>query len=127
MAYVASLTRAERRASLGYINIDMVGWRGAIYIGNLRPADQSLYNLTARIAAARRAPMVFSTRYSVDEGDHQSFKKAGIPTVSLGALDYPYRHKPSDNLAKIRPRRLEAIGELTVNVLQAQAKRLGHD
>lgn len=125
-AYVASLTGAERRAALGYINIDMVGWRGPIYVGNLRPADQSLYRLTAKVAAARHAPKIYTTRYAVDEGDHQSFKKAGIPTVSLGALDYPYRHKPSDSLDKISARRLETTGRLIVDVLQAQAKRTRH-
>lgn len=126
-AYVASLTHSERRACLGYINLDMVGWRGPIYIGNLRPADQSLYDLTVKLAAARRSPKVFSTRDSVNESDHQSFKRTGIPTVTVGALDYPYRHKPSDDMAKISARRLGVIGRLIDSVVQAQAKRLGRN
>lgn len=118
-AYVADLTPAKRRAGLGYINVDMVGWSGAIYIGNLRSADRTLYDLAADSASDRRAPRVYSADDSVDESDHQSFEKAGIQTVSLGALDYPYRHKPNDNLSKISRRRLEDVGRLIVAVLQA--------
>lgn len=113
LAYVGDLTEAGKDAAIGYINIDMVGWPEAGYaIGNLRRGDRFLVELGAELAAERGVEFVKDRGYSVRLSDHQSFEKAGLPTVSFGAATYPFHHQPEDSLDKVGAAHLQTLGSL---------------
>ena len=117
--YIARIDADAKERLIGYINIDMVGWPGAGHsVGNLKLADQHLYNLSVELAEQRGVSIVKNTGYSVRKSDHQSFERAGIPTVSFGAADYPYHHKPQDDLSKISAASLEIIGGLITAIVR---------
>ena len=119
LKYVEDLSDADKIASLGYLNVDMVGWPDAGYsIGSRRLGDRSLVELGVEMATERQLVFVVDRGYSVRLSDHQSFEKAGMPVVSFGAADYPYHHKPEDSLDKVGAGQLEAIGSLVAGLLK---------
>ncbi len=119
LKYVDDLSDMDKEASLGYINVDMVGWPDAGYsIGNRRLGDRSLVELGVKMATERQLEFVVDRGYSTRLSDHQSFEKAGMPVVSFGAADYPYHHKPEDSLDKVGAGQLETIGSLVTALLK---------
>ncbi len=119
LEYVGDLGKAEREASLGYINVDMVGWPEAGYsIGNRRLGDRSLVELGVEMATERQLEFVVDRGYSIRLSDHQSFEKAGMPVVSFGAAAYPHHHAPQDSLDKVDAGQLAGIGSLISSMLK---------
>jgi Zn-dependent M28 family amino/carboxypeptidase len=77
-AYVASLSRAERRRIAGYVNLDMVGSPNAV---------RYVYGSGAVRAALEQAlqarGLSFDKISIVAASDHAPFERAGIPAAGL--------------------------------------------
>ena len=72
-------------------------------------------------AAARRVGVgsVFppKTQGSVVD-DHVPFLEQGVPAIDLIDFDYPCFHRTCDNLSRISPRSLDAVGETVIELLR---------
>jgi glutaminyl-peptide cyclotransferase len=72
-------------------------------------------------AAARRVGVgkVFprATQGSILD-DHVPFLQQGVPAIDLIDFDFPCFHRACDNLARISPRSLDAVGETVIELLR---------
>ncbi len=98
--------------------LDFVGER------NLRiPREQgSDPELWRKLRAAARRAGVGSVFPAAESGgvidDHVPFIRAGVPSIDLIDFDFPCFHRTCDDLSRISPRSLDAVGE-TVHELLA--------
>ena len=98
--------------------LDFVGER------NLRiPREQGSHPALWRKlrAAARRAgvgPVFPDAVGGTIVDDHVPFQREGVPAIDLIDFDFPCFHRTCDNLSRISPRSLDAVGE-TVHELLA--------
>jgi aminopeptidase YwaD len=114
-AYVAALSRAERRSLRGMVALDRVGVGDVVPVGATGEPDA----LTAELrAAARRAgvPTVIDTFQR--SSDHWSFVQAGLPGVRLGGTSYPEYHTAGDVPPVIDPAQLERTARTVVSWLR---------
>ena len=60
---------------------------------------------------------VFADQTTSIEDDHLAFLGAGIPSVDLIDLDYPYWHTPDDTLEHVSARSLQTVGDVLLAAL----------
>lgn len=122
--YVQEATRAKALPSLeAMVLVDMIGDRDL----QLRRDSNSTPWLTEIIwAAARRLGHggVFVDAVTAVEDDHLPFLAAGVPSVDLIDLDYPYWHTPDDTLDKVDARSLQIVGDVLLAALPDIEARL---
>ena len=51
--------------------------------------------------------------------DHIPFIQEGVPSIDLIDFDFPCFHRTCDNLARISPRSLDAVGETVIELLRS--------
>ena len=113
--YVASLTRAERRAVRGMVALDRVGVGSVVPVGS---ASESLSEPDAvhraLLAAARRAGVPTVAEVRERTSDHWSFVKAGLPAARLGSTPYAGYHSAGDVPSVVDPGQLRRAGRITL-------------
>jgi aminopeptidase S len=107
-AFVAGLSRSERREIQAMVSLDRVGVRAA-YVPVCMATDRGNQLRDAMRAAARQAeiPTRACTNFA---SDHLSFAKAGIPAVRLGSIPYAGYHSRSDVPRVVDRRQLDRVG-----------------
>ncbi len=114
-----SKVAAQRfRRARAMVLLDFVGDR------RLSIPREGLSNLRlwSRLRAA--AQRVGTIRAFPDESqgrvqdDHLPFLQAGVPSIDLIDFDFPCWHKRCDDLSKISPRSLDAVGETVYELLR---------
>ena len=118
-AYVASLTRAERRSLRGMLALDRVGVGDVVPVGSTGDPDVQPDPLHAELLrAARRAGVPTVTDPLQRSSDHWSFVRAGLPGVRLGSTPYAGYHSAQDLPSVVDPRQLERTARLVVEWLR---------
>jgi hypothetical protein len=69
----------------------------------------SIWNTAARLGYG--TVFIPHTKYTVED-DHLPFIQAGIPSVDIIDLDYPYWHTTSDLPEHVSIRSLQTVGEV---------------
>lgn len=115
-AYVASLTRAERRGLRGMISLDRVGVGMAVPVGT--PADEVDRAMREVLAAARRAEVPTLPETEQDSSDHWSFAREGLPGVRLGSTPYAEYHAPEDLPGVVDPEQLARTARVVLEWLR---------
>jgi Zn-dependent M28 family amino/carboxypeptidase len=110
-AYVASLTRPERRTLRGMVAMDRVGVGEVVPVGSADEPDALSDQLRA---AARRAGVPTLVDTDQTSSDHWSFVQAGLPGARLGGTSYVEYHKPQDLPPVVDPAQLERTARLVV-------------
>jgi len=106
-AYIARMSKVQKRALKGMINIDMVGAGSNVQIiGSSGPVVASLYT------NARKLRFRAETHASISQGfsDHISFQAAGYTAGWLWSGDNPTLHTPRDTMNVIQRAELQRIG-----------------
>jgi len=105
------------RDARAMILLDFVGEKG-LRLEREQLSDSALWG-KLRAAASRAG--VGSVFPSGTQGpildDHVPFLRAGVPSVDLIDFDYACFHKACDNLSRISPRSLDAVGETMLELL----------
>jgi len=105
------------RGAEAMVLLDFVGERG-LRIPRERLSDASLWR---RLRAAARRVGVAEVFPAETQGeildDHLPFLNEGIPAIDLIDFDYPCFHRRCDDLSKISPRSLDAVGETVLELL----------
>jgi Zn-dependent M28 family amino/carboxypeptidase len=113
-AYIALLSRAERAAIKGVLNLDMVGAGPIVHIGN----SGALWLATYR--EARKLKMKVALEVS-KLSDHSSFEDAHLPVVWFWSGMHPSFHLPSDRVSVIQRAEIERVGALAWATMRAVA------
>ena len=105
----------------GMILLDMVGQEN-LSLPMEGNSDQALRTAIWNKAAALGYANIFLPRvkYSIED-DHLPFIRAGIPSVDIIDIDYPYWHTTSDLPEHVSPRSLQIVGEVVSGWLADQA------
>jgi aminopeptidase YwaD len=110
-AYVASLSRAQRRTLSGMVALDRVGVGDVVPVGS--PAEPNTLTDELRSAAESvGAPTVIDTFQR--SSDHWSFVQAGLPAARLGSTPYAEYHSSADVPAVVDPAQLERTARIVV-------------
>ena len=67
---------------------------------------------------------VFVPDATTIEDDHIPFVRAGVPSIDIIDLDYPYWHTPDDTLDKVSQRSLQSVGDVLITALPDIEARL---
>ena len=122
--YVQAARKANALASMkAMVLIDMIGDADL----QLRRDSNSAPWLNDIIwGAARRMAYgrVFVDTPTAIEDDHEPFMAAGVPSVDLIDLDYPYWHTPDDDLPRVSARSLQIVGDVLLAALPEIEARL---
>jgi Zn-dependent M28 family amino/carboxypeptidase len=110
-AYVASLSRAERRTLRGMVAMDRVGVGDVVPVGSADEPDALSDELRA---AARSAGVPTLVDTDQTSSDHWSFVQAGLPGARLGGTSYVEYHTPQDLPSVVDPAQLERTARLVV-------------
>jgi len=110
-AYVESLSRRERRAIRGMLNLDMIGNGDAVHV--LGAGSFSRYVL----ARAERAGIPARADASFFYSDHLAFAERGVPVAWLWAGEHATLHTPSDVPRVVERGMLKRAGTLALRVL----------
>jgi aminopeptidase YwaD len=115
-AYVASLTRQQRRSLRGMVALDRVGVGRVVPVGSAAadglgrddPVANDLVRAGGRVGVA--------TTFSSGErsSDHWSFVAAGLPGARLGSTPYAAYHSAADVPSVIDPAQLARTAQLVV-------------
>ncbi len=102
--FVNSLSKEERKNTIGMVAIDTVG-RGNTILFLLKEDGEAPDLMEAFTESASELGMDFST--SLDpNSDHISFAQSGIPSVCVSCFPYLHIHTYRDNLENIQPQTL---------------------
>jgi len=121
--YVEELKKANAVKDVrAFILIDMIADRDL----GIRREQYSTAWLTDAVwsAAKRLNRREFLDEATPIEDDHLEFLEAGIPSVDIIDLDYPQWHQPTDDLAHVSVKSVQAVGDVVVAALPAIEKRL---
>ncbi len=123
--YVKAAHEAGAIASIkAMVLVDMIGDRdlGLLRDTNSTPWLTDIIWSTARSLAYGH---VFRDGTTAIEDDHLPFLAAGIPSVDLIDLDYPYWHTTDDTLERVSARSLQIVGDVLLESLPRIEQRLG--
>ena len=110
-AYVASLTRPERRGLRAMVAMDRVGVGDVVPIGSAFAPDALTRELRA---VGRRAGVPTLVDIDQKSSDHWSFVQEGLPGARLGGTSYVDYHKPTDIPSVVDPAQLGRTARLVV-------------
>jgi hypothetical protein len=108
-AYVAEMSRPERRALDGMVSLDRVGVGSVVpvCIGGLEPP--TIRRELLRAAGRMGIPAAPCENQA---SDHWSFDKAGLPAARIGSTPYVEYHSAADRPRVVQPRQLTRVGRL---------------
>jgi hypothetical protein len=109
---------APRYASAeAMILLDFVGEKG-LRVPREGSSDEELWRMLRAAARHVGVASVFprATQGSILD-DHIPFLREGVPSIDLIDFDFPCFHRVCDNLARISPRSLDAVGETVMELL----------
>ncbi|MDE3155263.1 MAG: M28 family peptidase [Acidobacteriota bacterium] len=107
--------------------VDMIGDRN---LDILRDDNSSPWLTDIVWSTAKRLGFdsYFLDRHTAIEDDHIPFVRAGIPSLDIIDLDYPYWHQASDTLDKVSARSLQIVGDVVLAALpRIEARAMGND
>ncbi|HVB38942.1 MAG TPA: M28 family peptidase [Vicinamibacterales bacterium] len=113
---------ARRTGTLGSIKamvlVDMIGDR---QLDILRDDNSTAWLTDIVWSTAKRLGFdsYFLDRHTGIEDDHFPFLQAGVPSVDIIDLDYPYWHQAGDTLDKVSARSLQIVGDVVLGALPA--------
>jgi len=111
--YVSQLSEAEKRSTVGMINLDMVGVGDASRVGG----SEALVRLAQ--ASAARSGLHLGLLGDSGGSDHASFMRAGIPGLFIHRTNDPNYHSPNDKVQYVDPANLQIAGQLALDVVAA--------
>ncbi|MEO8481300.1 MAG: M28 family peptidase [Acidobacteriota bacterium] len=115
--FVQAAKKANAVASIkGMVLVDMIGDAD---LRLLRDTNSTTWMTDAiwRAAKGLAYGRVFADQTTAIEDDHLAFIAAGIPSVDLIDLDYPYWHTPDDTLDHVSARSLQTVGDVLLAAL----------
>ena len=124
--YVQAAQKAKSLSSIrAMILVDMIGDSN---LGIRRDTNSAAWLKDIIWATAARLALgsVFLDEDTSVEDDHLPFVEAGVDSVDIIDLDYPYWHTPDDTMAHVSQRSLQAVGDVLVAALpdiEARLKR----
>ena len=122
--YVQAAKRANALSSVrAMILVDMIGDAD---LGIRRDSNSArwLTDIIWTTAARLGYGGVFLNEETAIEDDHLPFIEAGVDSVDVIDLDYPYWHTPDDTVAHVSQRSLQAVGDVLVASLPEIEARL---
>jgi hypothetical protein len=122
--YVAAATEANALPAVrALILVDMIG---DIDLQVRRDTNSTPWLVDLVWTAARRLGHggVFVQAATAVEDDHLPFVRAGVPSVDIIDLDYPYWHTPDDDMKRVSARSLQIVGDVVLEALPAIESRL---
>ncbi|MEO7191613.1 MAG: M28 family peptidase [Vicinamibacterales bacterium] len=115
--YVQAARKAGALASIkAMVLVDMIGDTDLQIrrdSNSARWLTDIIWNTARRLAYGG----VFVNADTTVEDDHLPFVEAGVPSVDIIDLDYPYWHTPDDTLQHVSARSLQAVGDVLVAAL----------
>jgi Peptidase family M28 len=108
-AYVAEMSRPERRSLEGMVSLDRVGVGSVlpVCIGGLEPP--TIRRELLRTASRMDIPAAPCENQA---SDHWTFDKAGLPAARIGSTPYAEYHSAADRPRVVEPRQLTRVGRL---------------
>lgn len=122
--YVEAARKAGVLPSLkAMILVDMIGDRD---LQVRRDSNSATWLNDLVWAAADRLGhgLIFVPDATTIEDDHIAFVKAGVSSIDIIDLDYPYWHTPDDTLDKVSQRSLQIVGDVVITALPDIEARL---
>jgi Zn-dependent M28 family amino/carboxypeptidase len=110
-AFVADLTRVQRRTLRGMVSLDRVGVGQVVPVSSAGGPDAIRADL---LRAARRAGVPAQPMVGDRASDHWSFVRAGLPGVRLGSTPYAGYHSAGDVPAVVERTQLERAARTVV-------------
>jgi aminopeptidase YwaD len=110
-AYVAALSREERRSLRGMVALDRAGVGEVVPVGSTGGPDPLSEELRA---AAERAGVPTVADPFQRSSDHWSFVKEGMPGARLGGTPYAEYHSAQDVPSVVNPAQLERTARVVV-------------
>jgi len=117
--YVDALSPEERDRIVAMINIDMVGVGEQMEIGG----ETGLSSRALAIAQRGGYRVREMSARAGSSSDHASFIEAGIPAVFFYRADDPNYHTKLDTADRISADRLEATGDVVLQLLEKLGRR----
>ena len=115
--FVEAAKKANAVASIkAMVLVDMIGDNDLRLLRDSNSAawmNDTIWRAAKRLAYGR----VFADQATSIEDDHLAFVAAGIPSVDLIDLDYPYWHTPDDTLEHVSARSLQTVGDVLLAAL----------
>jgi glutaminyl-peptide cyclotransferase len=122
--FVQAAQKANAVASIkAMVLVDMIGDRD-LQIRRDSYSTAWLTDIIWRTAKGLAYDRVFSDIPTSIEDDHMAFLAAGIPSVDVIDLDYPYWHTPDDTLDHVTARSLQIVGDVLLAALPDIEARL---
>jgi Zn-dependent M28 family amino/carboxypeptidase len=97
------------------ILLDMIGDRD-LTIRRESNSTRWLTDIVWSVARKLKQPAFMDEETTVED-DHIPFVKAGVPSLDIIDLDYPYWHTAQDTLDKVSARSLQIVGDVVVTSL----------
>lgn len=108
-AFVADLSRAQRRSLEAMVSLDRVGVGTVVPVGSAAEPN----SLTdALVAAAERVDVPTQVEVFERSSDHWSFVRDGLPGARIGSTPYAGYHGPGDVPSVVSRAQLERVGRL---------------
>jgi aminopeptidase YwaD len=108
-AYVAAMSRAERRLLRAMVSLDRVGVGTHVPLGVVVGTSADTVEDLAGTARRLRIPIVVETDAA---SDHESFADADLPAARIGSTPYAGYHSAGDVPAVVHPGQLDRVGRL---------------
>jgi len=122
--FVQAAKKANAVASIkAMVLLDMIGDRD-LQIRRESNSTPWLTDIVWRAAKGLAYDRVFNDTPTSIEDDHLAFLAAGIPSVDIIDLDYPYWHTPDDTLDHVTARSLQIVGDVVLAALPEIEARL---
>ncbi|MHB8842539.1 MAG: M28 family metallopeptidase [Candidatus Aquicultor sp.] len=118
--YVSHLSAEEKKSIIGMVSVDMVGYGNTFMARSLGRAPKSLCYTFMQKAKDMGVKMIYDK--APEWSDHESFEKAGIPSVWLYCAKDTTYHSPRDVVSHLNLKDIEFSGKLLVNVIEDAGK-----
>lgn len=114
--YVRNMTRADAKATLAMINVDMVGKGSKLAIRSLRAKPGALATRFMKLAGELGVKSLYMQ--GKDDSDYEAFENAGIPSVWLQWRKDTSWHTPKDTFDRIERADIDATGKILAAYLE---------
>jgi Zn-dependent M28 family amino/carboxypeptidase len=116
--HVATMTAAQKRAAVGMISVDMIGYGSEFVTRTMERGPRSMDKLLLAKAKRSGLPMThLKDPGSSGQSDHEAFELAGIPASWIEWRIDPVYHTARDTSAHIQRTKVRRAGQLVLDVV----------
>jgi aminopeptidase YwaD len=116
--HVALMTPAEKKAAVGMISVDMIGFGSKFVSRTMERGPQSMDKLLLAQAKLHGPPMTHMLDGgSSGQSDHEAFELAGIPASWIEWRTDPVYHTAEDTSRHVKAAKVSSAGQFVLDVV----------